>query len=37
VILMSVYVGVKIYGFGGIVLGPLSVLLVQELWGRIRE
>jgi len=32
VILGSVYVGVKVYGLGGIFLGPLSVLLVQELW-----
>lgn len=35
VILMSVYVGVKLYGFGGIILGPLSVLLIRELWGQI--
>lgn len=35
VVLMSVYVGVKLYGFGGIILGPLSVLLVRELWGQI--
>lgn len=35
VILMSVYVGVKLYGFGGILLGPLSVLMVRELWGQI--
>lgn len=32
VILASVYAGVKLYGFGGIILGPLSVLLIQELW-----
>lgn len=32
VILMSVYVGVKLYGFGGILLGPLSVLMIRELW-----
>lgn len=32
VILMSVYVGIRLYGLGGILLGPLSVLLVQELW-----
>lgn len=37
VILMSVYVGVKLYGFGGILLGPLSVLLIRELWGRTGE
>lgn len=35
VILMSVYVGVKLYGFGGILLGPLSVLAVKELWAQI--
>ena len=35
VILMSVYVGVKLYGFGGILLGPLSVLLIRELWEQI--
>lgn len=35
VILASVYAGVKLYGFGGIVLGPLSVLLVQELWRQV--
>ena len=32
VILASVYAGVKLYGLGGILLGPLSVLLIQELW-----
>lgn len=35
VVLASVYVGVKIYGAGGIVLGPLSVLIIQELWKRM--
>lgn len=35
VVLASVYVGVKIYGAGGIVLGPLSVLIIQELWKRV--
>lgn len=35
VVLMSVYVGVKLYGFGGILLGPLSVLLVRELWEKL--
>lgn len=37
VILMSVYVGVKLYGFGGILLGPLSVLMVKELWGQVKQ
>ena len=35
VILASVYAGVKLYGFGGILLGPLSVLLIQELWRQV--
>lgn len=35
VVLASVYVGVKVYGAGGIVLGPLSVLVIQELWKRV--
>ena len=35
VVLMSIYAGVKLYGFGGILLGPLSVLLIRELWGQI--
>ena len=37
VILMSVYVGVKVYGLGGILLGPLSVLLVRELWEQVEN
>ena len=35
VILASVYAGVKLYGFGGILLGPLSVLLIRELWRQV--
>ena len=31
-VLMSVYVGVKLYGMSGIVLGPISLLVIQELW-----
>jgi len=37
VILMSVYVGLKLYGLGGILLGPLSVLLIKELWRQVEE
>lgn len=33
-VLLSVYVGVKVYGTGGILLGPLSLLVIQELWKR---
>ncbi len=32
VILVSIYAGVKLYGFGGILLGPFSLLLIRELW-----
>ena len=35
VVLASVYAGVKLYGFGGILLGPLSVLLIRELWNQV--
>lgn len=34
-VLMSVYVGVKVYGAGGILLGPLSLLVIQELWKKV--
>ena len=37
VVLASVYAGVKLYGFGGIILGPVSVLLIQELWRQADE
>ena len=37
VILISVYVGVKLYGAGGILLGPLSVLLIRELWKQVEK
>lgn len=37
VVLASVYAGVKLYGFGGIILGPVSVLLIQELWRQVDE
>lgn len=37
VILMSVYAGVKLYGLGGILLGPLSLLLVKEFWRMVDE
>lgn len=33
-VLLSVYVGVKVYGGSGIILGPLSLLVIQELWKR---
>lgn len=30
-VLAAVYAGVKLYGLGGVILGPLSVLLVREI------
>lgn len=30
-ILASVYVGLKVYGLGGVILGPLSLLLIMEI------
>lgn len=32
-VLAAVYVGVKLYGLGGVILGPLSVLIVREILG----
>ena len=37
VVLGSVYAGVQVYGVGGIVLGPLSVLLIRELWRQVEN
>lgn len=31
-ILISIYGGVKVYGLGGIILGPLSILIIKELY-----
>ena len=31
-VIVSVYMGLQIYGLGGIVLGPLSYILVREIW-----
>lgn len=31
-ILVSIYAGVKLYGLSGIILGPLSVLVVKEIY-----
>jgi len=35
VVLASIYAGVQVYGFGGIFLGPVSVLLIRELWKQV--
>ena len=36
-ILAGVYGGVKLYGVAGILLGPLSILLIRELWWQVDE
>lgn len=35
VIFASLYAGVRIYGLRGLFLGPLSVLLIKELWKQV--
>lgn len=37
IILISIYAGIKIYGLGGIILGPISVLLIMEIVKKIPE
>jgi len=37
VILLSIYVGIRLYGLGGVILGPLSVLVIREIWKRIPD
>lgn len=34
-VLLSVYVGVNAYGVSGIILGPVSLLVIQELWRKV--
>lgn len=34
--LLAIYAGVKFYGLSGVVLGPLSCLLIRELYGRMK-
>ena len=37
VVLLTIYVGIGIYGLAGVVLGPLSLLLVREIWRKIPD
>lgn len=37
VVLLAIYVGVQLYGLAGVVLGPLSFLLIREIWRRIPD
>lgn len=36
-VLMSLYIGIQIYGGGGVLLGPISALLIYEIWLINRE
>jgi sporulation integral membrane protein YtvI len=37
VILISIYMGLKIYGLWGFFLGPLSFIMVREIWLEFKE
>lgn len=37
VVLAAVYLGITMFGFSGVVLGPLSVLLFREIWREWKE
>lgn len=35
VILLTIYAGIRLYGLSGVLLGPLSLLLIREIWRRL--
>lgn len=37
VVLLSIYTGIQLYGLAGVVLGPLSFLLIREIWRKIPD
>lgn len=37
VVLLAIYTGLQLYGLSGVVLGPLSFLLIREIWRRIPD
>ena len=37
VVLLAIYVGIRLYGLAGVVLGPLSFLLIREIWRKIPD
>ena len=37
VVLLSIYVGIGLYGLAGVVTGPLSFLLIREIWRKIAD
>lgn len=36
-VLLSIYLGVRLYGLSGVVMGPLSFLLIREIWRKIPD
>lgn len=36
-ILAAVYVGIRLYGLGGVILGPLTLLLIREIMKNLEE
>lgn len=37
VVLLAIYAGIQWYGLAGVVLGPLSFLLIREIWRKIPD
>lgn len=37
VVLLAIYMGMKLYGLAGVVTGPLSFLLIREIWRKIPD
>lgn len=37
VVLLSIYLGIRLYGLSGVVAGPLSFLLIREIWRKIPD
>ena len=37
VVLLAIYTGIQLYGLAGVVLGPLSFLLIREIWRKIPD
>ena len=36
VVIIAVYVGLKLYGLWGFALGPISYILIREIWRELR-
>ena len=37
VVLLAIYTGIQLYGLAGVVLGPLSFLLIREIWRKLPD